>query len=603
VVNIITHDGRTQPGFKLQLGAGHGQGEQGALRSHLSYGGSFADDLVRLYLSGTWFTTRGPSLTIDHQKLYGALPEPAGDGVSIFLPGKATAHPVARDQVYTIYGVLDVGPVSLAWFSGIDYETRELGPGGSLMAVDYRSSPLPQVTHDRLVAGTNDHLHSLQLRYSDRFLKQRFGVNAQLNGVLWRLIQDPFGVFPRSEYLPYGATTILRANSITRVGFTVDLDYQLPFDNHLLFGAELLSDAIEDVTLTTFDPFNGPLAGPNSCFEELGFSYRPQVDSVRPCSVTETALNNTRRTIAALYATDELRLGRLLALNVGLRSQVSTTYDPTLLVSSGLVIGLASNIFLKVTYGEGFRPPDFQATANTSGIASGISFKANESLDVERSRAVEVEINARLFENKWPIKQWYVRADYSYSRMTGIITFPAGEYENSGDRDVHSVELLSKLAFYGDHELWTSYYFVDVVDSDTGRVRNIANHILNAGARVSFFDSHLQLSSVLTWRGSMEDLNRTPSLPWPGPPFSLTDTKFVQVAATGIEVTKIPSAVLLRFGVAGRRLFGRWDISAWVYNALDTQYSDPDFFFDDRIMSRPQPKPGLSFFVETGVQW
>jgi outer membrane receptor protein involved in Fe transport len=83
----------------------------------------------------------------------------------------------------------------------------------------------------------------------------------------------------------------------------------------------------------------------------------------------------------------------------------------------------------------------------------------------------------------------------------------------------------------------------------------------------------------------------------------LTDTKFVQVAATGIEVTKIPAAVLLRFGVAGRRLFGQWDISAWVYNALDTQYSDPDFFFDDRIMSRPQPKPGLSFFVATGVQW
>jgi outer membrane receptor protein involved in Fe transport len=61
--------------------------------------------------------------------------------------------------------------------------------------------------------------------------------------------------------------------------------------------------------------------------------------------------------------------------------------------------------------------------------------------------------------------------------------------------------------------------------------------------------------------------------------------------------------VLLRVGIEGRKLFGHWDVSAWVYNALNTQYSDSDFFFDDRITSRPQPKPRLSFFIETGVDW
>ncbi|HIA02836.1 MAG TPA: hypothetical protein EYN66_13160 [Myxococcales bacterium] len=603
VINIITHDGRTQPGFHLRLGSGHGEGEQNAVRSHFSYGGSFADEFVHLYLSATWFSSRGPSLTIDHQKIFGALPEPAGDGVSIFQPGPATVQPKARDQILSFNAAFDVGPVSLVWFSGIDLIAREIGPGGSILSQDYRTEPDSRITDDRLITSTDDHFHSLLLRYNKRFLNQRFGVNAQANGVLWRSVQDPFGVFPRSDYLPFGATTILNAPNITRMGLNVDFDYQLPWNNHLLFGGEVFNDAIEDVSLTTFDPFNGPAAGPDSCFEALGFHYRPDLDSQRPCSVTETALKDLNRTIAAAYATNEWRYGRRLAVNAGVRGQFSTTYDPALLVSSGLVVQLSDNIFAKVTYGEGFRPPDFQSTTSSSGIASGISVKANNNLDVERSRAVEVELNARLFENQWPIKQWYIRADYSFSRLTGMITFPAGEYENSGGRNVHSVELLSKLAFYGDHELWTSYYFVDVVDSDTGRLRNIANHILNAGARLSFLDSHLQLSSVLTWRGSMEDLNRTPLLPWTGPPFALDNSNLVQVAATGIEVTEIPSAVLLRLGISGRKLFGRWDISAWVYNALNTQYSDADFFFDDRITSRPQPKPGMSFFVETGVQW
>lgn len=62
-----------------------------------------------------------------------------------------------------------------------------------------------------------------------------------------------------------------------------------------------------------------------------------------------------------------------------------------------------------------------------------------------------------------------------------MIIFLVGEYENSGDCDVYFVELLSKLVFYGDYELWISYYFVDVVDLDTGCVRNIVNHIFNVG--------------------------------------------------------------------------------------------------------------------------
>lgn len=75
-----------------------------------------------------------------------------------------------------------------------------------------------------------------------------------------------------------------------------------------------------------------------------------------------------------------------------------------LLVSSGLVVGLVDNIFLKVIYGEGFRFFDFQFIVNSLGIVSGIFFKVNDFLDVECSCVGEVEINVWLFENKWLIK-------------------------------------------------------------------------------------------------------------------------------------------------------------------------------------------------------
>ncbi|MFT7624545.1 MAG: hypothetical protein ACI9WU_003733, partial [Myxococcota bacterium] len=192
--------------------------------------------------------------------------------------------------------------------------------------------------------------------------------------------------------------------------------------------------------------------------------------------------------------------------------------------------------------------------------------------------------------------------DYSYTRMENVITFPAGRFENSGVRDIHSVEALAKLVFYGDHELWLGYYFVDVVDSEEGRLRNLANHILNAGGRLSFLDGRLQLSSVLTVRGSMEDLNRTADQATSGGgPIQFEDATWV--SATGLEVTEIPTTALLRFGIEGRRIFDFLDIGAWVYNALDVRYSDPDLFFDDRVMSQPQPREGLSFFTEMTVRW
>ena len=179
-----------------------------------------------------------------------------------------------------------------------------------------------------------------------------------------------------------------------------------------------------------------------------------------------------------------------------------------------------------------------------------------------------------------------------------MISQATGRYENAAARDIHSVEFLSRLRFQGSHELFLSYGFVDVVDSELGRLRNIANHVINAGGHVGFFDGRLHVAAVFTWRGAMEDLNRT------------TGTELVEslgpslaVPATGLEVTQIDGIPLLRLGIEGRRLFDMLDLSFWVYNALDTDWQDADLYFDGRVQSRPQPKPRISFWAEARVHW
>ena len=601
IINIITHDGRTKPGWTVRAGGGDGPGARRAARVYTSYGGSWADGLVRLFVGGTWYTTEGPELTLDQPKLFGPFPQPAPDGSSLFarLPGES--EPFARDHFLNVAGRLSVGPVTMGWSVGYEAETREISIGGSLLANDYRDPESSSaVGPERLIARGSDQMHTGFLRFNDRFLQQKLGVNAQAYFVYWEVDEDPLGVYPRMPLLEWGATTALSSDGLYRSGLNVDLDYELPWDNRLLFGAEVFGDFSEDILLTSFSPLHGP--GATNC--STPFEHQPASDPNRPCSTTDAALTGTERVIAALYLKDEWKISSRVAVEAGVRGQFATTYSPAVLLSGGFVFGLSENVFIKAAYQEGFRPPDFQSTSTSEGMASGVNFESNPDLDVERSHALEVQAVARLFEGWKPVRRLSVRADYSYTRMNNVVSFPAGRYVNSGARDIHGVGLTGKLHFYGDHELWLSYSFVDVVDSEIGRLRNIANHVINAGGRLSFFQGRLRLATVLTVRGTMEDLNRTTLAPTPASGIlgaAVPDA--VEVLSTGLEVTEIPTAVLWRLGIEGRKLFGVWGVGAWVYNVLDDRYSDADFFFDDRIMSRPQPKPGLAFFVETGVEW
>ena len=583
VVHLVTHSGRTAPGLRMRVGGGHGPGELGAFRTFTSWGGLLADGAVDVYLSASWFSTMGPALRVDQPVILGPLPRPANDGPSFILPGSAVTDPAARDHYVDVTGRLGFGPVSIGFSTGWEREHREISAIGSVVSGD-------------LVSVSMDTVHTAWIRYRDRYDGSRIGLNLQAFMVHWMRDDNPFTAYPSSDLLPQGGTSRLESDGTWRFGLTSDVDWDLPAGHRLLFGGEVYGDMSSNLLLTTFDPLSDSSAAENACTPT--FTYQPTLDAQRPCARRDIALPATSRVTGGLYALDEWSVDPRLKLNFGLRGQFSSSYDPAVSLSGGLVAELHPSVFLKAVYQEGFRAPDFQSTSGAQGLASLITVESNPELDVERSRSAMAEINAYLFVGEGAVREWYVRAGYSYTRMDGVISQASGRFENAALRDIHSVELLTRLRFTGSHELFLSYAYVDVYDSEFGRLRNIANHVLNAGGHVALFEGHLHLGAVLTWRGAMEDLNRTR-----GSDVVENFGGTIAVPSTGLEVTRIPSAPLLRFGVEGRRILDVLDLALWVYNALDTEWSDADLYFDGRIQPRPQPKPRISVWAEARIHW
>ena len=583
VVNLVTHNGRTAPGLRVRVGGGHGPGELGAFRTYASWGGVVADGAVDIYVSASWFSTLGPQFEVTQPLMLGPLPEPANNGPSFMQTGSVMTDPVARDNYVDVTGRLAIGPVTLGFSTGWEREHRELSPGGAPLFGD-------------LVNVSNDTVHSAWLRYRDRFDGDRIGLTAQSYVVHCMREDNPFTAYTGSALLPQGGTSRLESDGTWRVGLTSDLDWSLPAGHRLLIGGEVYGDVSSDLLLTTFDPLSDATTSPGGCTES--FVFDPSLDANRPCIRAEKALPATSRVTGGAYVLDEWTVLPALKLNFGARGQFSSGYDPALSLSGGLVAELHPSVFMKAVYQEGFRAPDFQSTKGSQGVASLVTVESNPNLNVERSRSAMAELNAYLFVGDGVVKEWYVRAGYSYTNMNGVISQATGRYENAAARDIHSVEFLTRLRFRGSHELFMSYGFVDVVDSELGRLRNIANHVINAGGHVGFFDGRLHLAAVFTWRGAMEDLNRSRDSDLVEP---LGDA--LAVPATGLEVTQLDGVPLLRLGIEGRRLFDVLDLTLWVYNALDTEWSDADLYFDGRVQSRPQPKPRISFWAEARVHW
>ncbi len=600
IVNIILKDAGDLDGVEIAAGGGHGRGAQEAVKGRVAYGGVFLGGDVKLHTALDFYSDRGALLEADAKKVLGVLPEPAPDGPTLYQDEAGETDFNSRDwwAASTLHLQL-WDQVTLDWLLTWEQDHRQLATGGALL------------TEGHETVG-NDSIQTVGLNWRDRFLDDRFGVSAKVYGVNFQVHEDPFWAFPPAELgtlpLDEGVVISLNIAQLMRIGANLDMDLDLGRSHHLVFGGEAFLERLRgaergDVLRSNARLAGGDVYGPANCPPPGTYGVPDSggltADFADGCAFTETLIEDTDRLVGALYVTDEWKPVRSVAVQPGFRFQASDAYDPVPIFSGALVWNLVAKLFLKLNYAEGFRPPEFQSTSINEHSLSSVSFESGKDIRVEQSRATEAELNAVILEDTGWLKRIYLRGDYGYTVLRDIIRNSGGQFVNSGERGIHSVEFLARADFSGDHELWFGGHFNAAEDSEFGPVRNFPNWVFNGGGRLSLADGHLQLISLATWVGPQEDLNRPADI---GEPFPSSLPGTVTTDPSELEVEYVDAYLLLRFGIRAPRLWDdRIELSAWYYNALDVSYQDPDFFFDDRVQSRPQPRGGWSAFGQARV--
>ncbi|MCA9524762.1 MAG: TonB-dependent receptor [Myxococcales bacterium] len=624
IVNIILKDAEDLSGLEVTLGGGHGPGAQQAAKGRLAYGDRFLDDDLKLYLAVDFYTDKGAELEVDARKVLGALPAPELDGKTLFQNEPGVTDYNSRDWwLSTTFNVSLFDKLTLDGLLEFERDYRQIATGVAILKGD---EDLPDGTTRPVTDETqgNDAIQLIGLGFRDRFLGDRFGLSARAYGVHFTLNEDPFWVFPRRGLgnitaLDKGVVISLNGD-VWRVGGNVDADLQLGQSHHLVFGGEVFSEIVRDshrgdilrrpvhipglaeagaddpgVARGIFGPARCPPAGRR--LVKVGERLVP-VEFGDGCTFDETLVLDTTRTVGALYLSDEWKPARQVAIQPGFRVQVSDAYDPVALLGGAFVWNLTGKTFFKLNYAEGFRPPELQSTVLNAETISSVTFVPDPDLDVERSQAAEAEINTVLFENQGVLKGVYLRGDYAYTLISDLVRNVSGRFVNSGKRGIHSAEFLTRVDFSGGHEVWLGGHFVRAEDSVFGPVRNFPNYVLMGGGRARLFNGHLELSALGTLVGAQEDLNRAPDAG------DVLIPGFTAVDATDVEAEKVDPVFLLRLGFRVLNLWeDRLELSGFVYNALDQRWLEPDFFFEDRVQIRGQPREGMSAFGQATVRF
>jgi outer membrane receptor protein involved in Fe transport len=143
------------------------------------------------------------------------------------------------------------------------------------------------------------------------------------------------------------------------------------------------------------------------------------------------------------YVNPQYRPNKRLIFDLGGRVQVapgalgSLAYDLNTTIAATVVWSFIPNWHLKLNYAQGFRPPVFN---NTTSNGEGVQIGGNPNLTVETSDAAQAEINARIWKGERRIRELSFRVDGSYTRINNLIQISSGNYGNSGDRGIVSVE-------------------------------------------------------------------------------------------------------------------------------------------------------------------
>lgn len=645
IVNVITKDAEDVDGVEVALKGGHGNGNRQYLHGYVMAGDTelLGNEDAKLLVHGSFKSYQGPGLTMPQQLFSAPLPQPN----SPVLYGPLTQGDPPRTFMFNLFAKLTYGKTQLrvlvpymerhlpVGFPGIVTQQdlaeddrqvcQDVDPEMPAVGSDGCADPLKTARDNQ----NNTYDRYAVLEYRTRLAGGKAGISAK--AYVAQFVRDfrHLAVLAPIEGLLEGGLAFRFDATTYRGGAAVDGDLEMTKVSRLLYGVETFHEmAPDNTTRTRQGPgteanFIGPYLLerlPLACPRERNPDVPGTARIMAGCPLTFAFPSS--RTVMSAYLAPQYRPTKKLILDAGARLSVApdslgkNSYAPEPTFAASAVYNFIPNWHAKANVTQGFRPPVFN-NLNSNGEAVQIDGQID--LEVERTDAIQGEVNARLFKGERRIRELNFRLDYSYTRVQNLIQVVGGRYLNTADRGINSVEFLGKLYIQGGHRLELAYTYLAINTADAGEFRAMPEHWFNLFAAFNVIDDKLSASTNLRVLGAMEDANRIvehrnihyctaaeidDSLCMEGEIINPADpnVSYLATLPTDLVMDRIPPTAELSFGLTWLPS-EKLEIDLAVFNALNGRFYQPDVFFNYEPRLEFQPNPYEDFRAYLGATY
>jgi outer membrane receptor protein involved in Fe transport len=633
ILNVITKDAEDVDGIEVGAQAGDGRGDRLMARAYAMVGApNLLGGKFKLFAHASVETYQGPELTMPLLLFHNALPQP--NSANIYGPLTRTDAP--QSMIVTLDGKLSYGKLQLRVYAPFGQKYNPIGLSGEPVREALPEDPScpagtvdPTCSDPRRVSRKNREDvfdRYAVLEYRTRFAREKAGVVARAYAQQFARGFEPLQVLSPQPLLAGGLAFQTDLTSY-RTGGAVDGDVEVSPELRVLYGAEAFREWKPDNTTSS-------LQGDGTQSELLGPYDLTRVPLLCPRAYDPAAANKlvpvagcpltfafpASRTVLGAYLDPQYRPSKRLIFDLGGRVQVAPSalgllsYDLDTTIAATMVWNFIPSWHLKLNYAQGFRPPVFN---NTTSNGEDLQIGGNPNLKVETSDATQAEINARIFKGERRIRELSFRIDASYTRLHNLIQVASGNYGNSGERGLTSLEFLGKLYLQGGHRLELGYTYLRGDTSDKGRLRSLPENWFSLAGVWSLIGGKLTATTTFKVTGAAEDPNRLVeyrgstfyACPAVDPTCAVglkagTPRDPVTVAATDLVLDRLPPIADLSLGLQYTPT-AKLAIRASAYNALFSHAYQPDVFYDyePHLEYLPNPYEGFRAYLSVMYQY
>ncbi|HEY0250427.1 MAG TPA: TonB-dependent receptor, partial [Kofleriaceae bacterium] len=538
ILNVITKDADDVDGVEIGGMLGDGQGDRNMARAYVMAGK--VSGKLKFFGHASVETYQGAGFDVPILFFHDALPQP--NSANIYGPLVRTDQAQSLIVDLTAKITYDKLQLRVSFPTGKMY--KPLGLSGNPSRDD--ANPADPMNVSQLNrSDTFDRYANLE--YRTRFAGDKAGIAVHAYAQQFVRGFDPLQVLTPSTLLAGGLSFDTDIISY-RSGAAFDGDVELGKQIRVLYGAEMYHEWKPDHEVSTlpgpYDYSKLPLLCPRV--------YDPTTMSLTPvpnCPILFAYPGD--RTVIGAYIDPQWRPNSKLILDLGGRIQVapssfgSISYDATTTIAGTVVWNFIPNWHIKANYAEGFRPPVFD---NLLSNGEGVQIGGNPNLKVEQSRAIQGEINARIFKGERRIRELSFRIDGSYTRLENQIQVQSGSYLNGGDRGIRSGEFLAKLYLQGGHRIELGYTYLVGETADKGLIVSVPENWFNLATVWNLVTNKLTGTTNLKVAGATEDPNRLVEYRNLGYD-AMGVPATVSVAATDLVLDRIPPVAELTLGL------------------------------------------------------